>query len=61
MAFTRDFRKTVQSRAKRDRAFRDGLLSDATATLLAGEVALAKELLRDYIKAKPKRPKRRSR
>jgi len=51
MALTRDFRETVQARVKRDPAFREGLLRDAIESLLAGEVALGKELLRDYINA----------
>ena len=51
MALTRDFRETVQARAKRDPAFRKGLLSGAIESLLAGEVALGKELLRDYVNA----------
>jgi hypothetical protein len=49
MALTRDFRETVQARAKRDPAFREGLLSEAIESLLSGEVPLGKELLRDYI------------
>jgi DNA-binding phage protein len=51
MALTRDFRETVQARAKRDPAFRKGLLSEAIESLLYGEVALGKELLRDYVNA----------
>ncbi len=51
MALTRDFRETVQARVRRDAAFRKGLLRDAIDGLLAGEVALGKELLRDYINA----------
>src|SRR5260370_8011603 len=51
MALTRDFRETVQADAKRDPTFRKGLLSDALESLLSGEVALGKELLRDYINA----------
>ena len=51
MALTRDFRETVQARAKRDPAFREGLLSDAIESLLSGEVSLGKKLLRDYINA----------
>ena len=51
MALTRNFRETVQARVKRDAAFRKGLLSDAVESLLSGEVALGKELLRDYINA----------
>lgn len=51
MALTRDFRETVQARVRRDAAFRKGLLSEAIESLLSGEVALGKELLRDYINA----------
>jgi DNA-binding phage protein len=51
MVLTRDFRETVQARVRRDAAFRKGLLRDAVESLLAGEVALGKELLRDYINA----------
>jgi len=51
MVLTRDFRETVQARVKRDPAFRKGLLSEAVESLLSGEVALGKELLRDYINA----------
>lgn len=51
MALTRDFRETVQARAKRDPAFRKGLLSEAIESLLSGDVALGKELLRDYVNA----------
>ncbi len=51
MALTRDFRETVQARVRRDPAFRKGLLSEAIESLLAGEVRLGKELLRDYINA----------
>lgn len=51
MALTRDFRQTVQARVRRDPAFREGLLSDAIESLLAGDVALGKELLRDFINA----------
>ncbi len=51
MALTKDFRQTVQARARRNAAFREGLLSEAVESLLSGEVALGKELLRDYINA----------
>lgn len=51
MALTRDFRETVQADAKRDPAFRRALLGNALENLLSGEVALGKELLRDYINA----------
>lgn len=51
MALTRNFRDTIQARVKRDPAFRKGLLSEALESFFAGEVALGKELLRDYINA----------
>ena len=51
MALTRDFRETVQSRVRSDKKFRRGLLSDAAEALLAGEEALGREILRDYINA----------
>lgn len=51
MALTRDFRETVQARAKRDAEFRKGLLTEAIEALLSGEVAMGKEVLRDYINA----------
>ncbi len=51
MALTRDFRETVQARARRDPAFRIGLLSEALESYLSGEAMLGKELLRDYINA----------
>lgn len=51
MALTRNFRETVQARVKRDPAFRKVFLGDAIESLLSGEVALGKELLRNYINA----------
>jgi DNA-binding phage protein len=51
MALTTDFRETVQADIRRDPAFRKGILSEALESLLSGEVALGKELLRDYINA----------
>jgi len=51
MALTRDFRETVQARVQRDQKFRRGLLSDAVEALLNGEVALGREILRDFINA----------
>jgi DNA-binding phage protein len=51
VALTRDFRETVQARVRGDREFRRGLLSDAVESLLAGEAALGREILRDFINA----------
>jgi DNA-binding phage protein len=49
MGLTKDFRETIQTHVRQDETFRRGMLSDAIEGLLAGEVALGKELLRDYI------------
>jgi hypothetical protein len=51
MALTRDFKKTVQARAQRDPAFREGLLTEAVDCLLAGDIDTGKVVLRDYINA----------
>jgi DNA-binding phage protein len=51
MALTRDFRETVQARVQKDAKFRRGLLRDAVDALLAGETALGRENLRDFINA----------
>ncbi len=51
MAVTRDFRETVQARVRKDEKFRRGLLRDAIEALLAGENALGREILRDFINA----------
>ena len=51
MPLTRDFRETLQARAKRDPAFRKGLLKEGVKCLLTGEVKVAKILLRDYLNA----------
>lgn len=51
MPLTRDFKETVQTRAERDREFREGLLSEGVECLLAGDLDTGKILLRDYINA----------
>jgi len=51
VVLTRDFRETVQARVQRDAKFRRGLLRDAIEALLAGEIALGREVLRDFINA----------
>ena len=51
MALTRDFRETVAARIRRDPKFRRELLREAAECMLAGEIATAKSLLRDYINA----------
>ena len=47
----RGFRETVQARVRNDEKFRRGLLKDAIEELLAGETALGREILRDFINA----------
>ena len=51
MALTRNFRDTIQARARRDTEFRAGLLRESLDALLAGDMATGKALLRDYINA----------
>ena len=51
MALTRDFKETVQARARRDAAFREGLLKEGVDCLLSGDVDTGKVLLRDYVNA----------
>ncbi len=51
MTLTRDFNETVRARARRDPAFRDGLLSQGVERLLAGEVDVGNIMLRDHIVA----------
>jgi DNA-binding phage protein len=51
MALTRDFRETVKERATRDSSFREALLQEAVAALLAGDVDTGRTILRDYINA----------
>ena len=51
MALTRDFKETVQARARHDTDFREGLLKEGVDCLLAGDVDTGKILLRDYINA----------
>jgi DNA-binding phage protein len=51
MVLTRDFRETVLDRARRDRRFRQAMLTGAVNELLAGDVGAGKAMLRDYINA----------
>jgi len=51
MALTRDFRETVAARIRRDPKFRRELLREAAECMLAGEIAVAKSILRDYVNA----------
>ena len=51
MPLTRDFKETIQKRARRDTAFREALLKEALDALLSGDVETGKIVLRDYINA----------
>ena len=51
MALTREFKETVQARARTDLEFREALLKEAVDAMLAGEVDVGKAVLRDYINA----------
>ena len=51
MALTREFRKTLLERARKDADFRQAMLKEGIDTLLAGEVEIGKAILRDYINA----------
>ncbi len=51
MALTRDFRETLQTRAQHDASFRQAMLKEGIDTMLAGDVATGKAILRDYINA----------
>lgn len=51
MALTRSFKELVRGRVAADPAFRESLLRESIDTMLAGDVATGKAILRDYIKA----------
>lgn len=51
MALTRKFRTTLQERAQRDAEFRQAMLKEGIESMLAGDVATGKAILRDYINA----------
>jgi DNA-binding phage protein len=48
---TRDFKETIRARVERDPKFRKELLRESLESLLAGDIATAKAILRDYINA----------
>ena len=51
MALTRDFKDTVQARARSGPGLRAALLEEAVEAMLAGDVDIGKAVLRDYINA----------
>ncbi len=50
MALTRDFKKTIRARVA-DPKFRKELLREGIESMLTGNIATAKTILRDYINA----------
>ncbi len=51
MTILRDFKETIQARALRNFAFREGLLRESIDNMLAGDIETGKALLRDCINA----------
>ena len=51
MALTRDFRETIRARVARDPKFRRELLREGVESIVTGDIATAKTILRDYINA----------
>jgi len=51
MALTKDFKETIQLRAKSDPVFRKALLQEGAECLLSGDIDTGKAVLRDYINA----------
>jgi len=51
MPLTRNFKETIRARATRDPRFRQELLREGIESMLTGDIATAKTILRDYINA----------
>src|SRR5271168_1750505 len=51
MPLTRYIKETIRARAERDPKFRQALLREGVEAMLAGDAAVAKAILRDYIDA----------
>jgi DNA-binding phage protein len=51
VALTRDFRETIRARVARDSKFRKELLREGVESIVVGDIATAKTILRDYINA----------
>ncbi len=51
MPLTRDFKQTVQTRVRRDAAFRKELLRASVECFVRGDLETGKAVLRDYINA----------
>ena len=51
MSLTRDFKETIRARVEHDPKFRKELLREGIESMLTGDIATAKTILRDYINA----------
>ncbi len=51
MALTREFKETIQARARRDPRYREALFTEALNAYLAGDAAIGKAILRDLVNA----------
>src|SRR5271166_6460823 len=51
MPLTRDFKETIRARVERDPKFRKELPREGIESMLTGDIATAKTILRDYINA----------
>jgi DNA-binding phage protein len=51
MALARDFKETIRARAAAHPRFRKELLREGIESMLGGDIATAKAILRDYINA----------
>lgn len=51
MPLTHDFKETIRARAQRDSRFRQALLREAVESIVNGDLAAGKAVLRDYVNA----------
>jgi len=51
MALTREFKNTIAARVQRDPRFREALFTEALNAYFAGDPAVGKTILRDFINA----------
>jgi DNA-binding phage protein len=51
MTLTRDFKDTIQARARKDSRFREALFTEALNAYLAGDTTTGKAVLRDLVNA----------
>ena len=49
MALTRDFKETIRARVRSDAAFREALLKEGGACLLADDEETSRTVFREYI------------